>query len=691
MDKFWKGPLRIVQNNLRASDAEGLNVEELMKTQAEYGTNVIIANAGGLLCWYESEISRQPKNPYLKFDYVKQIIHYSHKYGMKVLLRLDISNLSEADLREHPDWLRRDTEGNPVMDLGMPQSCFFSPMWQSYNFQLIDELMEKYQPDGLLYNAVHFGFCHCDVCRKHYEESTGCPLPDKLEVDTEEGRRYMRYRYEQMAAYMTRVKEAVHRHNPNAVVAPVGSFCTERPLFNSLSGWDGRLFSEAEDIQVSETVTHLARKQPYWAYLPGENAAASNAIGQPAMLCIHQACQLGRNAVTPPAQYVFDIVQAAFHGGGPTINMIGTFDQEDKKGLKPLKDTFTFLKENEDCFTGFRQQGRTAIVYSQQSNDYDSFMDQTAFSPSELHGLQEPTACGDEYRGVYEILVQEHIPFNLLHDGFLTAERLENYDFLILPGVTCLSDEQSRAVDGFVAKGGRLIVTGAAPTKDEQGRGKGVRLSCLPFAVEAPELTDGYLMLDNRALYPSLPDTGLIGIAYPFSRVTPQNIPGLVTDMRHRLGPKNNKPEFSNIAEMTDDYGLFLYPHGKGQVLYLPWSIGQLYRNFGIYECPRVLKDLMLHMGLTEDIRTDMPYSVETILGKSAAGETVSLINGTGFSGKSRLELIPLHCLRFSVRTNARKAISRVMGRELDVKREGEFLTVSLPKLDNYDIIVLEE
>ncbi|MCI9553403.1 MAG: hypothetical protein HFE94_07715, partial [Acutalibacter sp.] len=301
--------------------------------------------------------------------------------------------------REHPDWLRRDSDGQAVYDLGAPQSCILSPMWQEYNFRLIDELMSQYYPDGLFYNAVHYGFCHCDRCKAYYQEATGHPLPDQLLVNTEEGRRYMHFRYNETAYYLSKVWDAIHRHNPKAVLAPVGNFFTENPYFNSLSGWDACQICQAEDIQVSETVTVVTRHQPYWTYLPGENAAGTTAIGKPAMLCIHQMGQLGRNAVAAPAQFTFDIAQAALHGGAPAINMIGTFDQEDQKGLAPLKTVFHFLKENADCLTNFQTKARVALVYSQKTNDFDTLADQTAFSPSQLHGLPTPTTQGDEYRG----------------------------------------------------------------------------------------------------------------------------------------------------------------------------------------------------------------------------------------------------------------------------------------------------
>lgn len=77
-------------------------------------------------------------------------------------------------------------------------------------------------------------------------------------------------------------------------------------------------------------------------------------------------------------------------------------------------------------------------------------------------------------------------------------------------------------MDGFVKRGGRLLVTGALPTKDGEGRECGTRLKCLPFTVEEKKPVDGYVLLQKRELYPSLPDTGLVGIIYDWSVIRPK-------------------------------------------------------------------------------------------------------------------------------------------------------------------------
>ncbi|MCI9553404.1 MAG: hypothetical protein HFE94_07720 [Acutalibacter sp.] len=191
---------------------------------------------------------------------------------------------------------------------------------------------------------------------------------------------------------------------------------------------------------------------------------------------------------------------------------------------------------------------------------------------------------------MYEALVHQHIPFDPIHDGFLDKIDLSKYQFLLLPGVSCLSDAQNDAVDRFVSGGGQLVLTGTPPLRDQAGRWTGPRLKCLPFEAQPENVhqaAGGYLMLSHPELYPSLPGTGLIGIGFGFTQLEPKSIPGLVRDMPRREPPKNNKPEFSNIAELTEAYGMFLYPYEKGRVLVLPWALGQMYRRYGIYECPQ--------------------------------------------------------------------------------------------------------
>jgi nucleotide-binding universal stress UspA family protein len=55
---------------------------------------------------------------------------------------------------------------------------------------------------------------------------------------------------------------------------------------------------------------------------------------------------------------------------------------------------------------------------------------------------------------------------DLLHD----PKRLQKYPLAFLPGSAVIERAALRALDAFVKRGGKLVVTGPIPTRDERGR-----------------------------------------------------------------------------------------------------------------------------------------------------------------------------------------------------------------------------
>jgi hypothetical protein len=70
---------------------------------------------------------------------------------------------------------------------------------------------------------------------------------------------------------------------------------------------------------------------------------------------------------------------------------------------------------------------------------------------------------------VEQMLFESHLPFTILLDGGL-EKFLANRQLLLLPGTQCVSDRQIRIITDFVEKGGRLLLLGAAGTRDERTR-----------------------------------------------------------------------------------------------------------------------------------------------------------------------------------------------------------------------------
>ena len=76
-----------------------------------------------------------------------------------------------------------------------------------------------------------------------------------------------------------------------------------------------------------------------------------------------------------------------------------------------------------------------------------------------------------EFRGMVELLVNNHIPFDTLVAP--SAAELTRYDAVVVPDVEAIPDGEAALLDAYALAGGNLLVTGPNPTAfDEHGSGR---------------------------------------------------------------------------------------------------------------------------------------------------------------------------------------------------------------------------
>lgn len=63
------------------------------------------------------------------------------------------------------------------------------------------------------------------------------------------------------------------------------------------------------------------------------------------------------------------------------------------------------------------------------------------------------------FLGACKVLLESHIPFDIVTDRGLTAKDLSRYRALVLPNAACLDDVQNEAVRNYVESGGGLVST----------------------------------------------------------------------------------------------------------------------------------------------------------------------------------------------------------------------------------------
>ena len=118
-----------------------------------------------------------------------------------------------------------------------------------------------------------------------------------------------------------------------------------------------------------------------------------------------------------------------------------------------------------------------------------------------IPGVAQGDRHEDHMLGMYHSLVESRVPFELVHEAFLTPDRLDRFKLLILADAAALSDAQCRAIREYVERGGSLLATFASSLYDETGRRRDdfglADLFGVSFAgrVEGP-MQNSYLSLD---------------------------------------------------------------------------------------------------------------------------------------------------------------------------------------------------
>src|SRR5690606_22640876 len=73
------------------------------------------------------------------------------------------------------------------------------------------------------------------------------------------------------------------------------------------------------------------------------------------------------------------------------------------------------------------------------------------------HGPETREAAEENDLGFYHALVEAKLPFEMLSDQAMTAERLDQFKVVILANSTCLSDEQCQVLRDYVSRGGSVV------------------------------------------------------------------------------------------------------------------------------------------------------------------------------------------------------------------------------------------
>ena len=111
---WWlKNNLRMIQNNIRDTDAE-MDIDKQIEWLKYFGANVLQIGCGGITAFHPSKLECQHVSPYLKNDFIGEVVEKCHANGIRVIARFDFSKTHESLCEAHPDWYFRKEDGSLV-------------------------------------------------------------------------------------------------------------------------------------------------------------------------------------------------------------------------------------------------------------------------------------------------------------------------------------------------------------------------------------------------------------------------------------------------------------------------------------------------------------------------------------------------------------------------------------------------
>lgn len=641
--------------------------EQLLKANVQAVSTIVQCKYGwryyrkGSIGWVHPRLSKD-------LDIVGETINVCHERGIRVIGYYHTLG-SEMLAATKPEWLERDPLGRP-QDIWI---CLLSPALEEYVLPQLEEFNLNYDADGMFFDFSYArGSCFCQSCRERFKEDTGLELP--LDRESPYWGRFVKWKLEKFKEIRQAICDAVHRGNSNVLVAFNWCYSIRMPEkppkdvgFLSL------------DIYPDNQVFNASMQARFWATMNKPFDIMNTAFLQ----------WWGDWGVKTAVALKQECATIIANGGRTWIGyqMYPQFKVE-AAVMSQLAEALAFVKEREHICMNQKIQPYIAISYSTRSP-----LIQSSFYVDER-----------SIKGAHKILLESGFHYNIVLDEILENE-INRYKAVILPDQRYISGEFAEALRDFVSNGGGLIATCLTGTLDENlefmGRFEledlfGVSLDGkYPYDHAYMEVSDE--RLKKNVLEMPILVWGEFVYAKPKSAETLAHLRGIYLR-------SDGKPLLASSppGSYTGYPMITLNKFGKGKVAYIACDVFSSYILKNQWIIKHIIKNILNIILPEKLVEVDAPAGVEVVLAEQGGKKLIHLINHYGerpfspwpFGDNNALteNIIPIHDIMVKVKCeeNPIKIKLEPEGRELEWKRDGEMITILVPKLEIHSCIVIE-
>ncbi len=686
---WFDKPMRWVQLTLVENDPGSFDPQFWLDYFRRLHADAATLSAGGIVAYYPTDVPLHHRSAWLgTSDPFGTLVAGCRKMGMHVVARTDPHAVREDVHAAHPDWIAHNADGQPRRHWANPElwvTCALGP----YNFDLMDqvhrEIVTKYKVDGIFSNrwAQQGGDCYCANCQKNFKDATGMDLPRSNDRRDPARRAYVAWRKTRLTDLWKKWDATVRAANPDASFIPNGP-----PDLKTAGELAAIQFTDNQARRGVTPPWNNGRRAKEYRSVMGRRP-----IGGIFSVGLEEAYRWKDSVQSEPEIRLW-VAEGTANGMRPWVTKFSGV-LYDQRWLPVVERIYDWHYAHERYLRNEAPLARVGLLHSEQT-------------AAEYPGIAQGDRHEDHVLGMYHSLVESRIPFELVHEAFLTPDRLDRFKLLILSDAAALSDGQCRAIKDYVNRGGSLLATFSSSLYDEDGRRRPdfglADLFGVSFdgRVEGP-MQNSYLSLDTdtatSARHPVL--RGLEG--------TPRIINGVfrlaVRPTVDFPSPLTLIPTYPDLP-MEDVYPrvghtttreLYLREMGKSRVVYIPWDIDRTLWDVMCVDHLRLLRNA-IEWATNEPAPAMVqgPGVIDVTVWRQRDSMTVHLVNLTNpmmMKGPLR-EVIPIGPQQVTVRlpegTPPKKVQLLTAGKSVDFKMVGEVVSLTVPSIDVHEVVAID-
>lgn len=501
----WVQKARVAGLSLQ-SGADSMTIRQKIIKLKNENVSVVELDTSLSKYWTDAEFANE-------IEFINTVAQEIHSQGMKVVVYYPALEVvtpggeinSRSMCKDHPDWAQIGFNGQANVFYGSQEdwvndgdeSCWVSPNsgYRDYFKGRTAKLVTETEVDGIWVDVPLYldtGAPWSDVnpaaaaayqawsAARGDNNGNGFSVPTVADFGDPNFRNWLLWRHENLAAFIDDVRLNLHNLNPNFIVAietyPMDYMDTvwtgldpvymNRPdnflrvwEVDSVSNAKAMKFSSIEDfsnkIAMYKWARGIDRDIPSWSFVYG-----------------YEALDMGLTMAASVATK-----NSPFESQTPIMTQ--TSDAQTRTRW------YEFIKQNEEALLNVERIARVGIWFSSTTREYRDMADggQYGMYLEENPPTPDPdwwAKVGNAslrwaphlagWRGAAHGLHQLGMTYKVIQTPGADAAQIGDVNFLWLPSVGCLSNDEAKLIREFVKNGGTLFATGKTPGMyDETG------------------------------------------------------------------------------------------------------------------------------------------------------------------------------------------------------------------------------